>query len=133
MALDLPQSMEALAAALGAVEGLRCYAYPPDSVVVPAAVVGLPEVIEYDETMGRGADRVTVPVYVLVSKASDRAGAGRLGAYLSADGVKAAVESYAPPSPAPWHTVRVSRADVSVISVAGVDYLAATFTLDLVA
>jgi hypothetical protein len=135
MALDLPAVMEGMAEALSEIDGLRTYPFPPDTVNVPAAVVSFPDEVNYDLTAGRGSDRLELPVHVLVGKVSDRASAGLLGLYLSVEGessVKDAVEADTTLDGAA-QTVRVVSASVSVITVNGVDYLAATFTIDVVA
>jgi hypothetical protein len=133
--MDLGDIMDGLATALATISGLQVYGYPPDSVTTPAAVVALPDTITYDDTMARGADRITIPVHVLVGKVSDRSAAAALAGYLSGAGtssVKAAVESDATLGGAA-DTARVTEASVSVMTVAGVDLLAASFSIDVVA
>ncbi len=98
----------------------------------PAAIVGLPESIEFDQTYGRGMDTVRLPLFVLLGRASDRAAAASLFAYLSGGGaqsVKAALE-------AGMYTacddVRAATAAAGVITAEGVDYLGATYDLIII-
>lgn len=127
--------MGGLATRLETISGLRVFAHPPDNLTPPAAVVAFPDGIEYDTTMARGADRLSVPVHVLVGRVSDRSAANELGLYLSAPGaksVKAAIEADKTLGGAA-QTTCVTDANVEIFTVAGVDYLAATFTADVVA
>jgi hypothetical protein len=100
--MNLADVMDAVGDRLDTIAGLRVFAYPPGSVTPPAAVVSYPEGIEFDATYGRGSDRMTLPVVVVVGKASDRAARDKLGAYCDGSGassVKAVLESgeYLPP------------------------------------
>lgn len=129
--MDLAAVMDEVAAHLKPIDGLRVYAYPPDDVTPPAAVVAYPDTLTYDATYGRGTDRMSVPVVVLVGKVSDRASRDRLAVYADGSGersFKAAleVEDYTT-----CDFVRVESAEFDVMRMAGVDYLAATFTLDI--
>lgn len=134
--MDLGDVMDGIAAAITTyVSGLQVYAYPADSVTTPAAVVAFPESIEYDTAMSRGADRATIPVHVLVGKVSDRSARDALVAYMSGSGlqsIKRAVEQDVTFGGSA-QTTRVTDVSVSVMTVAGVDLLAATFNIDVVA
>jgi len=108
----------------------RTFAYPPDVIHPPAAVVGYPEIV-YDSTYGRGMDRLEVPVVVMVGKVSDRASRDALEGYLAGAGptsIKAAVETG--PHTA-FDTVRVVGGEPDTITVAGVEHAAYTLTLDV--
>lgn len=133
MALDLNATMDAFGLRLGTIPGLRVYDYPPDSVAVPAAVVGYPDVVTYDETMARGTDSCTVTVTVLVGRISDRASRDALGAYLAGSGVysvKAAVDGTLAGT---VKDARVASASVMSVTVGGVDYAAAAFSVEVYA
>lgn len=123
--------MDEVGDALDTIDGLRVYRYPPDSVSVPSAVVAYPETYNYDSTLGRGMDRMTLPVVVMVGKVSDRASRDRIAAYADGDGdrsVKAVVE-------AGTYTAcdkpRVQDVEFDVLLMAGIEYLAATFNIDI--
>jgi hypothetical protein len=130
MSIELNPVMDAIGQALLALPGQRVFDYQSDSVAPPAAVVALPRV-EYDNTKARGTDRAIFPVHILVSKASDRASRDALGAYIAGAGatsVKAAIDGTLAGA---VHAARVMDCDVSVFPVAGVDYLAATFQVEV--
>lgn len=129
--MDLADVMQAVADRLDTITGLRVYPYPPDLVQPPAAVVTYPEEYVYDATYGRGMDRMTLPVIVMVGRVSDRASRDAIGAYANGSGassIKAVVEAGTYTA---FDTVRVTGAEFDIVSVAGVEHLAATFTLDI--
>lgn len=129
--MDLANVMDDLGQALGRIEGLRVFPYWTDRLTPPAAIVGWPDPLTYDATYGRGSDRTEIPVYVAVGKANARSARDLLARYADGSGthsVKAAVESHEATS---YDSARVIRAEFDVLTVASVDYLAATFYVDL--
>ena len=131
MALDLGAVMDAIGVRLATISGLRVADYPSDIANPPQAIVSLPETVEYDVVMGRGADRVVIPVLVLVGKVSDRAARDAIGLYVSGSGassVKAAVDGDLGGTA---HTARVTGARISVVTIAAVDYLGASFDIEV--
>ena len=130
--MDLFDVSTDLGAALGTIDGLRIFPYWAEKITPPAAVVEWPESIAYDATMMRGADRLTLPVLVAVGKADMRSAWEQLAAYADGSGsssVKTAIERHAPIS---YDSARVTRVEFGITVVASVDYLAATFTVDLI-
>ena len=51
---------------LGNITSLIVYNHVPDFVEPPTAVVGVVDIIEFDTSMKRGADRYEIPVFVYV-------------------------------------------------------------------
>ena len=124
---------EELAAKLATITNpeLRVYPFPPDNLASPAAVVGFPETIQYDVSAQRGVDRMVIPVYVVIDRTWDRSSADQfanLTAGTGANSVKQAIQTRPHTS---FSTARVRSVDRSVISVAGVEYWAATFLVDI--
>lgn len=120
-----------LAADFSGVTGLRVYPYPPDGLAAPALIVGYPDTIEFDQTMGRGGDLITFPVYLVVDRNWDRASAEQFAAYTAGSGassVKALIEAG---SHTAFGAARVRSCSFSVIAVAGVEYWVATFLVDI--
>ena len=131
MALDLGAAMDAIGVGLSSIAGLRVADYAKDSANPPQALVSLPETVEYDAVAGRGADRVVIPVTVLVGKVSERAARDLLAQYVSGTGsksVKTAIEAAGA-----GQTVRVTNARVDVVTIAAVDYLGASFDVEVFA
>lgn len=130
--MNLGAVMQAVADRIGTITGLRVYAYPTDSITPPAAIVGYPDTYSYDETYGRGMDRIAdLPVIVAVGKVSDRATRDNITKYVRGSGatsVKGVIESGTYTA---FDTVRVTGVAFDIITIASVDYLGATFTLDI--
>ena len=134
MAIDLGAVMDAIGTRLVGVTGLRVYDYAADAASPPAAIVALPTTVEYDAVMGRGADRVVIPVTVLVGKVSERAARDKLAAYVSGTGassIKAAVEGSDATLGGAAQTVRVAEARIDVVTIGAVEYLGASFDVEV--
>lgn len=124
--------MDDLGAALGQINGLRVFPYWADRIAPPAAVVTWPDPLTFDAAMGRGGDRCEVPVIVLVGKVDARTSRDLLARYADGSGpqsVKRAIEEYEATA---YASARVMRAEFEVMSVASLDYMAATFRVDIV-
>lgn len=133
MSLNINAVMDGLGARLATIAGLRVFDYPPDNASPPAAIVGLPTALEYDATKGRGVDRCVVPVMVVVGRVAERAARDAVSLYLAGAGassVKAAVDG---PLGGSAHTARVMEARVEVVTLGGVEYLGATFDVEVYA
>lgn len=130
--MDLNAVMDEVAERLGQLSGINAFGYPPPTVSAPAAFVSYPERVEYDQTYQRGMTRVAgLPVVIIQGKATDRSARVRVAAYVSDEGersVKLALE--ATPATA-WDDLTVASADFDVVTIAGVDYIAAMFTCNL--
>lgn len=129
--MDLGAVMDEIGDQLDTITGLRVYRYPPGSVQVPAAVVTYPETYSYDETMRRGMDRIVLPVVVMVGAVSDRSSRDKIAAYADGAGarsIKTVVEAHTYEA---CDSVRVQGAEFDIVSMASVEYLAATFTIDI--
>lgn len=123
--------MDDLAAALDTIDGLRTYPYWVKRIMPPAAVVSWPEPLTYDMTMRRGGDRATLPVRVVVGNVDARSSRDTLARYVDGAGpqsVKQAVEGYAATA---YGEASVRSASFEVVTIAGVDYLAAEFEVDV--
>lgn len=129
--MNLASVMDEVATKLGTITGLRVFAYPPPAVTPPAAVVSYPDSYTYDETYGRGMDRLMLPVVVVVGKATDRTARDAIATYVNGSGtgsVKAGLETG--PYTA-FHTLRVVSVEFDVVTIAGTEYLAGLFDLDI--
>lgn len=129
--MDLAEVMDALAARIDTITGLRVHAHPPGRVTPPAAVVSYPEDGAYDETYGRGMDRMTVPVLLVVGKASDRAARDQLGAYVDGSGARSIKQVVEAGTYTAFGTAVVRWPEFDVMSIGGTDYLAAIFPIEI--
>lgn len=121
-----------LADALRTIVGLRVYDFPSDRVEPPAAVLSLPET-PYDVTLSGRSDEWTFPLWVLVAKANDKSAYGEMVDYLEAEGTKsirAAVEADRTLGGA-CDTAAIVRARPLFATVAGTEFLAVEFTLEV--
>lgn len=129
--MNVADVMNQLGDQIDTIDGLRCYRFPPDSVAVPAAVVTYPESYTYDETFGRGMDRITIPVIVMVGKVSDRKSRDQLAVYVDGSGpksIKAVVEAG---TYSAFDSARVTGVEFDIVQMAGVEYVAATVQIDI--
>lgn len=129
--MNLADCMDQLEAALKTVPELRTAPYWADRVNPPQAVVGWPDPLNYDETYGRGSDSCVVPVTVLVGKVDARTARDQLAKYADGSGahsIKAALDGGTYTA---CDSVRVASAEFGVMVVAAVDYLSATFNVEI--
>jgi hypothetical protein len=130
--VNLAGVMDDLGTALESIPGLRVFPYWADRVSPPAAVVAWPDPLTYDTTMVRGGDQAEIPVVVLAGKVDSRTARDSIAAYADGSGessVKAAIESHEPTA---YDSARVNRVEFGISTVAGADYLAATFFIDII-
>lgn len=129
--MDLADVMEEVAGKLQAITGLRVFSCPPDAVAPPAAYVDYPEDITFDGTYGRGMDRMTLPVALVVGRVTDVATRDRLAKYCDGAGaasVKVAVQAGRYVS---CDTVRVMTIDFDYVLIEGSPHIEARFNLDI--
>lgn len=125
--------MDEIGAALAVIDGLRVFPYSADRITPPAGIVGWPDSIDYDMTFGRGSDSMVLPVWVVVGKVDARSTRDTLAAYLDGSGpssVKAAIDggTY---TACDSVTVTGAPHGVESVSIAGIDYLAAVFNVEV--
>lgn len=126
--------MDELSTKLDGIEGLRPYPYWVDSVSPPAALVALPDDVGFDETYGRGADRMRFPVLVLVGAVSDRASHAEVSAYMDGSGaksVKATLDSSSTNTYTSCDVVRVASAATDRYKSGGVTFLGVEFIVEV--
>lgn len=125
----------ALAEALSTIDGLRTFATLPDNIAPPAAVVE-PDTgifLEYGTALAGQADDIRLRVGLFVSRASDRAGAGKLDGYIASNGphsIRAAVEAD-PTLGGVVDSVQVTQAlNWGQVTFGGVDYYGCEFIVE---
>lgn len=93
-AVRLGDLMDAIAGKVSTSATKRVYAWPVDTIAPPCAVVGYSdEPLEFDLTMGRGSDRLTIPLYFIVDKVVTRTARDRLADILTgAAGIKNTID-----------------------------------------
>lgn len=124
--------MDDLGRALASIDGLRVFPYWTRAIQPPAAIVGWPDPVTYDATMRRGADRLDIAIMLCVGNVDARSSRDVLSAYLDSSGphsIKRVVDEHVPFA---YDSARVQKADVAVMTIAAVDYLSATFRVDII-
>lgn len=118
---------------LSSISGLRLYDTIPDSVNVPAAVVGLLD-LEFDASFNRGFDRASLDVILITGRMSERSAQNSLDSYLAGSGassIKTVLENNKTLSGA-CQTLRVTTATSGSLQVGGIDYLAYRYRVELI-
>jgi hypothetical protein len=122
---------------LETISGLDVYDYVPDWFEPPMALIMPPEIIDYDVTMSRGADRYEIPVVLYVTKIDAETSQDDLDSYLASSGstsVKAAVEGDGTLGGAAMDTRVISAGDYGGYEISqGTTYLGVTFTVEVIA
>lgn len=121
-----------IAARLSTIDGLRGRKHPPGTVTPGDAIVQ-PQRVNFDQTYGRGSDRADMGVIVVAGRPYDEASHERLDTYAAGSGdssVKAVLESGTYTA---FDELVVTSVEWDVMKLSGVDYLAALFTLDIMA
>lgn len=128
--MDINAVMEEIGDRLDTIAGLRVHKEPPSTVNPPAAVVVFPD-IEFDGTYGRGMDTLSLPVVLVISKAVDRVSRKQVTPYVSGSGAKSIKSVIESGTYTTFDVVRVANVEFAVATIGAVDYLTATFTLNI--
>jgi hypothetical protein len=125
---------QALATNLATISGLRTAAEVPDLPNPPIAIVGLRSV-SYDNAFNKGMTTYNFAVTVIVGRAAEREAQRRLDAYIStgASSVKSAVESDSTLGGNAYDCRVVSMDSVGSLNISDTTYLAADFTVTVIA
>lgn len=129
--MNIGDVMGELAAKLASLTELRVHDFPPDSLAAPAVIVGYPQSIDYDVTASRGVDRMTVPMWLIIDRNWDRSTTDKLSDYTAGAGSKSLKALIQTKPHTAFSTARVRSVTFSVISVAGIEYWAGTFLVDI--
>lgn len=132
--MNVSDVMEGIAARLRTIPDLVVYDGPAGNTVTPSAEVSFPDEITYDDTMGPGTARADFMVLVLVAPVAAQAAPETLSGFLNSQGptsVKEAVESGRTLGGAA-DSARVVSARPLGITSAGVEYVAAEFTVNVI-
>jgi hypothetical protein len=123
-----------LAANLATIPGLRTSAEVPDLPNPPVAIVALTSV-SYDRAFADGLTNYTFTVTVIVGRAAEREAQRKLDAYItpSANSVKNAIESDKTLGGYAYDCRVVSMDSVGSLTISDTTYLAADFTVAVIA
>jgi hypothetical protein len=128
--IALKDVMDTLAARLKAASYKNVYAYPTSPVQTPGVVIGYPTNIEFDVTYGDGAEAYTIPIYFLVGRELTEQARDSLSDIIAGgSSIKRTIET----NPMTGTDNQVTDCRIETIAVGGIEYLSATFTLDVIA
>jgi hypothetical protein len=125
---------QGLAKNLGTIPGLRTAAEVPDLPNPPIAIVAL-QSATYDRAYAQGMTSYTFVITVIVGRAAERDAQRRLDAYIStgSSSVKYAVESDKTLGGNAYDCRVVSMDSVGSLNISDTTYLAADFTVTVIA
>jgi hypothetical protein len=115
------------------ITGLNAYDFAPGTIVPPCLVVLNPEPggIVFDQTYGRGMDRITLPVILICGPAVEREQQQGIRLYLDGAGDKSIKQVLESGTYESFDTIRVMVGGVDGVTIGGVEYIAALFDIDL--
>ena len=128
--MDLNDVVDELSTQLKTITDLRVHTEPPGTVNPPAAVISWPEV-DYDGTYGRGMDKVTLPLVLVVGKTSERIARKTVNAYVNGSGAKSVKAVLEAGTYTAFDVVCVASSAPEVDSIGGVEFLAYVFSLEI--
>jgi hypothetical protein len=132
--MSISQIRTRLATNLATISGLRTAAEVPDLPNPPVAIVALNSVT-YDRAFAQGMTSYTFVVTVIVGRAAEREAQRKLDGYIStgASSVKSAVESDKTLGGYAYDCRVVSMDSVGSLTISDTTYLAADFTVTVIA
>jgi hypothetical protein len=130
--VNLAAVMQEVADAVNEITGLRTSGWPVGSLVAPGAIVTYPDSIDYDETYGRGLDKITnLPLWVVIGQVKDKSARDRAGEYAAGKGARSIKQRLEGRGWSSLDTLTVTKCRFDTVTEAGVDYLAALFSIDI--
>ena len=132
--MSISQIRTALATNLATIPGLRTAAEVPDLPNPPIAIVALNNV-SYDRAYANGMTSYTFVITAIVGRAAEREAQRKLDAYISpgANSVKNAIESDSTLGGYAYDCRVVSMDSVGSLTISDTTYLAADFTVTVIA
>jgi hypothetical protein len=124
-----------LSTRLATILGLSVYAYVPDSIEPPTAVVGVMSSVDYDSTMSRGSDMYEIPLYLYVSRVDAELSQDSLDEFLAGSGsssIKQAIEGDTTLGGVVSSARVVEASNYGVYTINSIDYLGVEFSVEII-
>lgn len=127
--MRLEQVMTEVAQVVKGISGLnKVFGYPPETLVPPAGYVSYPEVIDYDQTYGRGEDQITdLPIVLVASPVDSPTARDKVSAWSAGAGPKSIKEQLEAHTFASCDQLLVTECRFAVERIGGEQYLVAVF------
>jgi hypothetical protein len=132
--MSISQIRSALATNLATISGLRTAAEIPDLPNPPIAIVSL-DSVTYDQAYAKGMTTYNFTITVIVGRSAEREAQRKLDAYISpgTNSVKNAIESNKTLGGYAYDCRVVSMNSVGSVTISDTTYLAADFTVTVIA
>ena len=132
--MSITQIRTALATNLGTIPGLRTAAEVPDNPTPPIAIVNL-DSVTYDQAYAKGMTTYNFTITVVVGRSAEREAQRKLDGYITpgANSVKNAIESDKTLGGYAYDCRVVSLNSVGSLTISDTTYLAADFTVTVIA
>jgi|TARA_R100001463_G_scaffold9738_2_gene29082 hypothetical protein len=124
-----------LSTRLATISGLSVYAFVPDSIEPPTAVVGVMSSVDYDSTMSRGSDSYEIPLYLYVSRVDAELSQDSLDEFLAGSGsssIKQAIEGDSTLGGVVSSARVVEASNYGVYTINSIDYLGVEFSVEII-
>ena len=124
-----------LSTRLATISGLSVYAYVPDSIEPPTAVVGVMSSVDYDSTMSRDSDSYEIPLYLYVSRVDAELSQDSLDEFLAGSGsssIKQAIEGDSTLGGVVSSARVVEASNYGVYTINSIDYLGVEFSVEII-
>lgn len=130
--MNLGAVMAEVAQAMTEITGLNVTGHPIESVSPPAAGVTYPEKVIFGLTYGRGMTKIqNLPVVVVLGRVTEQATRDKMGQYADTTGERSVFARLEARDWASCDTLIVVDADFDSVRYGQIDYLQATFYLDI--
>lgn len=133
--MNLGDVLDELNARLATIDGLRVLTAENNTVHAPAALVTLPEAVNFHSTYGVGTTTIDdLVVMVLIANPGERQAMTQVMPYVNevgAQSIKACLEAPSP-VPASFDVITVKSVEFETVEISEVPYLAALFHCHLV-
>jgi hypothetical protein len=132
--MSITQIRTALATNLATIAGLRTAAEVPDNPSPPIAIVNL-DSVTYDQAYAKGMTTYNFTITVVVGRSAERQAQRKLDGYITpgANSVKNAIESDKTLGGYAYDCRVVSMNSVGSVTISDTTYLAADFTVTVIA
>lgn len=128
--MDVVDVMDELGDALDTIAGLNVTPHDSNRITPPTALIMYPE-ITYDLTFGRGSDTQDFEVFVCIAKSDQPTIRANIAPYLRGSGSKSVKQVLEAHTYTACDVVVVKNANVEVVTIGTIDYVAAVFTVSV--
>lgn len=123
--------MEQLGTQLDTIDGLRVWDYDSDDINPPSAIIRLTGDIDYLGAYNHGMNSIGLSVLILVGAVDDRIRRDEIVQYADGSGEKSIRQVLEKGTYTAFDTVAVARSKFQIVSIAGIKYVSAEFSIQI--